>query len=444
MPGPGPALPVSGAAATLGDMPPLATLVTALLALAVGVLVGLLAARGRAAERTAALAADLAAARATVDAQHERLAAQEDAHRHQVLSQEARLAEFQDRLRDARIAEAERQRTDGQVLVALAPVTESLKSVQQKVAELEEQRTHQYGTLSEQLRAAVASEERLRGTAEELAAALRSNSTRGVWGETQLRNVVEAAGLLERVDFDVQASVTTEAGTGRPDMVVHLPGGGHLAVDAKAPFTAHLEASGIPASATGEEAARRDRLVKQHVKALRAHVDALGSRAYWTGLASSPEFVVAFLPSESLVSAALEADPGLLDHAFRQRVALASPVTLWSVLKSVALTWQHDVVAREAETLLDRSRELYGRLATMAGHVDKLGRSLRGTVGDYNRFVGSLERTVLPSARRLGVLDETKQVASLTPLDDLPRDLSAPELVDALDREGTDDGGRTD
>jgi DNA recombination protein RmuC len=412
--------------------PPL-VVVIALVSLALGLALGVLVARTRAVEQAGRLAADAAAERATAAGLRERLVELDELHRRQTAGQEARLQEFQDRLRDVRIAEAERDRSDGRVMTALSPVAQSLAAVQAKVAELEEQRAHQYGALSEQLRVASASEERLRGTAESLASALRSNSTRGVWGETQLRNVVQAAGLVERVDFDVQTSITSDAGAGRPDMVVHLPGGKNIAVDAKVPFTAFLEASSIPATATGEEGARRDALVKQHVKALRAHVDALSAKTYWAGLESSPELVIAFIPSESLVSSALEADPSIMDYAFQKRVALASPVTLWSVLKTVAFSWQQDVVTAEAKTLFDLSRELYGRLSTMAGHVDKLGRSLRGSVSDYNRFVGSLERTVLPSARRLSMLDESKTLAAPALIDDLPRDLTAPELTSALD-----------
>ncbi|NII51447.1 DNA recombination protein RmuC [Frigoribacterium endophyticum] len=412
---------------------PIAVLALVVLSLAVGVVLGVLATRARSAESTARLSAELAGARATVEGHRERLADLDELHRRQSADQEARLREFQDRLRDVRIAEAERTRSEGQVMTALSPVAQSLAAVQAKVAELEEQRAHQYGTLSEQLRSAVESEERLRSTAESLASALRSNSTRGVWGETQLRNVVQAAGLIERVDFDLQSSISSDAGQGRPDMVVHLPGGKSIAVDAKVPFSAYLEASTIPATASGEEAARRDLLVKQHVKALRAHVDALSAKTYWAGLDSSPELVIAFIPSESLVSSALEADPALMDYAFQKRVALASPVTLWSVLKTVAFSWQQDVVTTEAKALFDLSRELHGRLATMAGHVDKLGRSLRGSVVDYNRFVGSLERTVLPSARRLSVLDESTVLAAPAVVEEVPRDLTAPELTAALD-----------
>ncbi|MGA1812192.1 DNA recombination protein RmuC [Frondihabitans sp. 4ASC-45] len=379
------------------------------------------------------LSARAAAADSTAAALRDRLAAQEELHARQLEQQEQRVDELHDRLIAAAEAETRRSSSDGRVLTALSPVAESLRAVQLKVAELEQQRHRQHGELSEQLRSAAESEERLRSTAESLAAALKSNSTRGVWGETQLRNVVQAAGLLERVDFDVQTGIVADSGARRPDMVIHLPGGKNIAVDAKVPFSAYLEASSIPATATGAEFARRGELLREHVKAVRAHIDALSSKAYWSGLESSPELTIAFIPSESLVSSALEADPSVMDYAFQKKVALASPVTLWSVLKTIAFSWQQDVVTQEAKQLFDLSRELYGRLSTMATHVDKLGRSIRGTVTDYNRFVGSLERQVLPSARRLSVLDESTVIAASPPIDDVPRDLAAPELIAELD-----------
>ncbi|WP_150308226.1 DNA recombination protein RmuC [Planctomonas psychrotolerans] len=363
----------------------------------------------------------------------ERLDSQGALYRERSEAQEDRLRELQHRLADLQHAEAERSRVDGAVLVALSPVAESLQAVQRKVSELEEQRREQYGELSSQLRSATESEERLRRTAESLASALTSNSTRGVWGEAQLRSVVEAAGLLERVDFDVQTSVTSDAGVGRPDMVVYLPGGKSIAVDAKVPFTAYLDASAIPSTASAAELARRDSLLKQHVKAVRDHISALGSKTYWMGLESSPEMVIAFIPSESLVASALEADPSILEFAFSKRVALSSPVTLWSVLKTVAFSWQQDVLTQDAKQVFDLSRELYSRIATTAAHVDKLGRSITGTVNDYNRFVGSLERQVLPSARKLNALDESKVVPELLAVEETTRELTAIELVDEIE-----------
>lgn len=389
--------------------------------------------RAEEARLRSAVEAELASVGATLNGAREQAALQREQFHAQIAQQEDRLAEFQERLRDIQRAEAERLKSDGKVLVALSPVQESLAAVQRKVTELEEQRSQQYGELRQQLRAAGESEERLRSTAESLASALRSNSVRGVWGETQLRNVVEAAGLIERVDFDVQSSISSDAGAGRPDMVIHLPGGKNIAVDAKVPFSSYLEASQIPVSATGEEGARRASLLKQHVKAVRAHIDTLAGKAYWAGLEASPELVIAFIPSESLVSSAMEADPAIMDYAFSKRVALASPVTLWSVLKTVAFSWQQDVLTEDAKMLFDLSRELYSRLATMAGHIEKLGRSIESTVKNYNGFVGSMERQVLPSARKLSRLDESKVLGTSATIEDSPRELSAFELVAELE-----------
>jgi len=255
-----------------------------------------------------------------------------------------------------------------------------------------------------------------------------------VWGETQLRNVVQAAGLIERVDFDVQHSITSDAGAGRPDMVIHLPGGKNIAVDAKVPFTAYLEASQISVTATGEEGARREALLKQHVKVLRGHIDTLASKAYWQGLDASPELVIAFIPSESLVSSALEADPAIMDYAFNKRVALASPVTLWSVLKTVAFSWQQDVLTDQAKTLFDLSKELYSRLATLSEHADKLRRSIDTTVNSYNQFANSLETRVLVTARKLNALDESKVIGTATTIESAPKQLTAVEMeLEALD-----------
>lgn len=357
------------------------------------------------------------------------LQATADGLRTQVMDAQRQYRELIERQRSDEEARALRERQESKVLQALAPVKESLHDMQQKVSELESQRTLQHGELTQQLRSATEAEERLRSTAEALASALRANSTRGVWGETQLRSVVEAAGLIERVDFDVQSSITSDAGAGRPDMVVHLPGGKNIAVDAKVPFTAYLEASQIPATATGAEGAQRAALMKAHVKAVRDHITALGSKAYWQGLDASPELVIAFIPSESLVSSALEADPSIMEFAFSKRVALSSPVTLWSVLKTVAFSWQQDVLTHDAQVLFDLSRELYTRLATTATHIEKLGRSIERTVKDYNGFVGSMERQVLPTARKLNALDESKVLAPLPGIEETPRELVAWEFV---------------
>ncbi len=317
---------------------------------------------------------------------------------------------------------------DNRILQMLAPVQETLRGMQNKVNELELERASQYGALNQQLLSARQSEEQLRSTAESLASALRSNSVRGVWGETQLRNVVEAAGLIERVDFDVQSSLSSDSGRGRPDMIVRLPGGKSIAVDAKVPFTSYLEASTIAVTASGEDGARRSLLIAQHVRAVRSHIDTLAGKAYWSGLAASPELVIAFIPSESLISSALEADPALLDYAFGKRVALASPVTLWSVLKTVAFSWQQDILTEDAKRLFDLGKELYGRLATLSEHADKLRRSIEATVTSYNQFANSLETRVLVTGRKLNSLDESKILGETTLIDQMPKQLTAAEL----------------
>ncbi len=363
----------------------------------------------------------------------ERIAAQEAQHREQLAGQAERIRELQERIRELQDTDAARQKEDGRVLLALSPVKQTLTAMQEKVAELEKQRQQQYGELSEQLRSASESEERLRSTAESLASALRSNSTRGVWGETQLRSVVEAAGLIERVDFGVQTTISSDSGAGRPDMVVHLPGGKNIAVDAKVPFDAYLEASAIPATAVGADLDRRKQLLDRHVKALRAHITALGSKGYWNGLEASPELVIAFIPSESLVSSALEADPGIMEFAFAKRVALASPVTLWSVLKTVAFSWQQDVLTQEARQLFDLSQELYGRLGTTAGHISKLGRTIDRSVKDYNAFIGSFERKVFPTARKLAALSGDNLFEPVEAIEETPREVSAHELLAELE-----------
>ena len=329
-----------------------------------------------------------------------------------------------------------KQESENKILQTLIPVSEKLADMQKVVSDMERQRHEQHGQISQQLRAAIESDQLLRGTAEQLASALRSNNTRGVWGEVQLRRVVEAAGLIERVDFDVQSHISSDAGIGKPDMVIHLPGGKNIAVDAKVPFNAYLEASQIPFTATGEEAARRESLLKQHVTAVRAHVDALGKKAYWDGLAASPELVICFIPSEALISSAIEADPGLMDYAFSKKVALASPVTLWSVLKTVAFSWQQDVLTEDAAKLFDVGRELLQRLGTMAKHVETLGRSITSTVKGYNAFVGSLEGRVLPSAKKLNELGDSVVLdMEFERVEALPKDLTAPELTEGGKKE---------
>ena len=429
---------------TLGSMDPLiALLIGLLIGIVIGVVIGLLVGRSRGAAvggenpavvealHAAALAevrADEASQRAALSSEVAALQATASALREQLDGQADQFREFAERTRLEQLERTERERAESKVLQALTPVQETLRTMQQKVTDLEAQRSLQHGEISQQLRSATESEERLRATADSLASALRNNASRGVWGEAQLRNVVESAGLINRVDFNLQSSINSDAGAGRPDMVVRLPGGKSIAVDAKVPYNSYLEASQIPATATGEEETRRKQLLGAHAKQVKNHIDALSAKTYWAGLDASPEFTVAFIPSEPLLAAALEHDPTLLDYAFSKKIALASPVNLWAVLKTVAFTWQQDVLTEDAKRLFDLSKELYGRLGTLAEHADKLRRSIDSTVSSYNQFASSLENRVLVTARKLDALDESKVIGPPVMIDQQPKQLTAVEL----------------
>jgi len=432
-------------------MDPVVALIIGLIVGAVlGAVIGLLLARSRAAsgaisenpavleaQHAAAISqvrADEAAQRAELSADIAALQATASALREQVADQQFQFKDLSDRTRLEQVERTERERAESKVLQALTPVQETLRTMQQKVTELETQRSQQHGELSQQLKIASEAEERLRITTDSLASALRNNASRGVWGEAQLRNVVESAGLINRVDFTLQSSINSDAGAGRPDMVVRLPGGKFMAVDAKVPYNSYLEASQIPPTATGEEETRRKALLGQHAKQVKSHIDALSAKTYWAGLDASPDFTIAFIPSEPLLAAALEHDAGLLDYAFSKNIALASPVNLWAVLKTVAFTWQQDVLTEDAKRLFDLSKELYGRLGTLADHAEKLRRSIDSTVSSYNQFASSLENRVLVTARKLDALDESKVIGTPLTVDQQPKQLTAVEL-DLLDED---------
>jgi DNA recombination protein RmuC len=327
----------------------------------------------------------------------------------------------------------ERDREENKLLQALAPVKVHLEQMQLTVATLEKERTEQFGSIQQQLKSAIESDEQLRKQTQALSQALTSNNVRGVWGEAQLRKLVELAGLIKHADFDEQATISTNAGAGRADMVINLPGGKSLAIDSKVPFSAYQEASAISELATGEEAARRARLIAEHVKAVKAHIDALGTKAYWSGLDASPDFVIAFIPSESLLSAALDADPALLEYAFKKNVALASPVSLFSVLKTINFIWRQNADESSVRNMIKLGKELYERVGKVAEHADKLGRSITSTVKDYNQFVSSLEGRMLVTARKLNDLDEnalgTEQISAPKELEVAPVQLTASELA---------------
>ncbi|WP_026536502.1 DNA recombination protein RmuC [Arthrobacter sp. H14] len=376
-------------------------------------------------------------------------------YRRRVSGLETELDDVSHRLGEARsqlaAAEAERRlltsqnaqlaaqgQQDSSVLKALAPVAEKLNHMQSQVSVLERDRVEQFGQLAQQLKDAKSADEQLLLTTQSLSSALRSNSARGRWGEVQLHRVVEAAGMLPYVDFTEQVHNVTADAVTRPDMVIRLPGDKEIVVDAKVPLSAYLKAHEISAAASETEQARRKNLLAQHAKAVRAHVDTLAQKKYWDGCANSPELVVCFIPVESFLASALDADPELLEYSFRKNVALASPVSLLAMLKAVAFTWRQDVLTDNAKELFELSRQLYDRLGTMGDHVTKLGSSLKSSVERYNSFVGTLESRVFPTARRINAIDPstfTENAQKAPPLESTPRLLGAPELLEYQDRQ---------
>ncbi len=301
------------------------------------------------------------------------------------------------------------------------PARESLSRLDDQLRQIEKERSESQGNLRTQL-------EMLGAQTGKLADALKTPIVRGRWGEVQLRNVVEIAGMTEHCDFDEQANLVTEAGRLRPDMVVRLPGGKNVVVDSKAPLKAYLEAL----DAEGDAA--RTLKLKEHAAQISKHVEQLSSKAYWDACKPTPEFVVLFLPGEMFFSAALQQDATLMEDAWARKVILATPTTLMAVLRSVAYTWRQEQLAENAQRISELGQELHDRIATMVGHLGDLGGALDKAVRGYNQTVSSMESRVSVTARKfkeLGVAGKNT-IDELGPIERTPRQLAQPDSADAL------------
>ena len=314
------------------------------------------------------------------------------------------------------------------------PLKESLSQVDVKLTEVERNRVGTQSALTEQLRALHQSQHSLQVETGRLVQALRSPNVRGQWGELQLRRVVEAAGMIEYCDFDLKESVDADGSRLTPDMIVRLPGGRNVVVDAKVPSSAYLDAM------EAEDEAVKIAKLRDHSRQLRDHVVRLGNKAYWQHFQPTPDLVIMFVPGETLLSAAMQRDPSLLEFSLARNVMLASPLTLMALLRAVAYGWQQEKIARNAQEISDLGRQLYERIRVMAEHFEEVARGLTRSVDAYNRAVGSLESRVLVTARRLKEkgIPATEELPELAVIDHTARALGAPELVGLFDDEPVD------
>jgi DNA recombination protein RmuC len=322
--------------------------------------------------------------------------------------------------RFAEAANGDLEKRQTAIAELVRPVQESLGRVDEKIGKLEKSGDVSAARLTEQVRALAAQEEKLRSETAKLVTALRAPAQRGRWGETQLRRTLELAGLRAHVDFDEQPVVQLADGALRPDVAIRLPGEKTVLLDSKVPLEAYLKAVDAPED-------QREIYLRAHAAQLRSHVDALSRKQYWEAFAGSPEMAVLFLPSEGLLSAALEVDPGLHEDAFARRIVLATPATLLALLLTIAHVWKQESIAANAREIANEGRELHKRIADLSKHLAKLGRALESALNTYNGAVGSFDKRVLPAARRFEQLKASAIDVQLEPLAEI-------EVLPALPR----------
>jgi DNA recombination protein RmuC len=308
-----------------------------------------------------------------------------------------------------------------------AVIRDGLDRLHDRMRDLEHQRVSWQGILHQQVDEVRHSTDSLRRETTALATALRKPHVRGQWGELHLRRTIELAGMVEHCDFSEQVHLSGDDGALRPDVVIHLAGGKSVVVDAKVPLAAYLDAVAT------DDSDEHEAHLARHARQVRTHVDQLASKVYWRALEESPEFVVLFLPAESSLSAALVAEPDLLEHAAVRNVVLATPTTLIALLRTIAYGWTTETLAERTREIHELGRELYSRLGVVGRHLDKLGRSLKGSIDAYNATVGSLETRVFVTARHFAdVADLADDIPAPRPVEDAPRALTAAELLDAV------------
>lgn len=312
------------------------------------------------------------------------------------------------------------------------PIRDALQQSQKQISELEKSRSEAYGSIKSQLESMQIGQQSLTQETHNLVNALRRPEVRGRWGEITLKRLVELAGMVEHCDFQEQVHTSTDDTVIRPDMIVHMPNQRDLVVDVKTPLDAYLEA------VEAKDDAARDAGLKRHARNVREHIRKLSSKAYWKQFSQSPEFVILFIPGDQFLSAALNEEPDLIENALAQQIILATPTSFVALLKAVAYGWRQLALADNAQEIRGLAEDLYGRLGTFVGHLGKVGKQLAGSVEHYNRAVGSLERKVLPGARKfveLGV-HAKKEIETIEPLESLPRTVVEPKNEN--DEEPTD------